>query len=190
LYFDHMISSRALAEISPLTPEQVYRRVHQPHVEGRYDAGELSTAEFIALLREVLDIPAQVPDERIEHAWADIFWENKPVSRLLPKLQSSYALVLLSNTNKLHFRFARLHFPVLAYFNHFVLSYEVGHCKPEPEIFQEALRRTHARPVEAVYVDDIAEYAQAAHRLGIHAIHYVPGETDFAKQLQALGIRV
>jgi len=46
----------------------------------------------------------------------------------------------------------------------------VGASKPDPIIYKEALEACKVRAQEAVYVDDIPSYAQAAERLGMRGI--------------------
>jgi FMN phosphatase YigB (HAD superfamily) len=188
LGFDHMIACRALARLGQVTAEEAYERVFRSGIEADYDGGQLSTPQFLNMLREVLAIPAQAPTADIEAAWGDIFWENEAVTAIVPNIHAVCTLVLLSNTNDIHWRFARSRFPVFGHFDHIVLSFEVGCRKPEVAIFQEALRRAGCVPAEAVFVDDIAEYADAARKLGLHALYYRPGETDLAQELRGLGV--
>lgn len=55
-------------------------------------------------------------------------------------------------------------------FEHRVLSYEVGYWKPDPEIYQLALKKLHVKPEEAVFIDDQEKNIIAAQKLGIHGI--------------------
>ena len=61
-----------------------------------------------------------------------------------------------------------------AYFPKAVRTYScsVGASKPDPLIFREALRACKVRAEEAVYVDDILAYVEAARRLGLSGIHF------------------
>jgi HAD superfamily hydrolase (TIGR01509 family) len=59
--------------------------------------------------------------------------------------------------------FLRL-FPVRIY------SCRVGASKPDPIIYKQALQACKVRAQEAVYVDDVPSYAQAAERLGVRGI--------------------
>ena len=66
-------------------------------------------------------------------AFADIFTPNTELWPILEKLKAEGSrLVLISNTNECHFDYALSHFAVLKLFDHFILSYEVGACKPSP----------------------------------------------------------
>lgn len=48
-----------------------------------------------------------------------------------------------------------------------VLSAEVGWAKPDPRIYQVALRRLHAAAGDALFVDDTASHVAAARALGL-----------------------
>ncbi len=54
-----------------------------------------------------------------------------------------------------------------ALFDAVILSFEVGVRKPEPGIYQAALRRSDAEPPDAVFVDDQTSYCDGARALGI-----------------------
>jgi putative hydrolase of the HAD superfamily len=54
-------------------------------------------------------------------------------------------------------------------FDAVLLSFEVGVAKPEPGIYEAALRAIDARPPETIFVDDQAEYCDGAAILGIEA---------------------
>ena len=59
---------------------------------------------------------------------------------MLEGLRRRYHLVLVSNTNALHFEMIRETYAhLLRHFDDLVLSYEVRAMKPQPEIFQAAL---------------------------------------------------
>jgi putative hydrolase of the HAD superfamily len=79
-----------------------------------------------------------------------------------------HRLLLLSNTNEFHFSFAKQHYPEMFHsFDDFVLSYEVGHAKPEPEIFHAALAKTKSPPSHCFYTDDIPAFIEAGTRVNI-----------------------
>ena len=59
-----------------------------------------------------------------------------------------------------------------ALFDSQTLSGVVGFSKPEREIYQIALDSLDVQPDEAIYVDDIPHYANAAEALGLHGIAY------------------
>ena len=107
----------------------------------------------------------------------------------LERLAKRYRLALLSNTDPIHvahlqstFAFFRL-FPVRIY------SCTVGVRKPNPLIYREALRACKVRASQAVYIDDIPAYVEAARVLGISGIHFQSPQ-QLVGDLRSLGIEV
>jgi HAD superfamily hydrolase (TIGR01509 family) len=92
---------------------------------------------------------------------------------MLEGLGRRYRLVLVSNTNALHFEMIRQTYGhLLRHFDDMVVSYEVRAMKPMPEIFHAAIECAACRPQECFYTDDIAAYVDAARRLGIDAVQF------------------
>ena len=88
------------------------------------------------------------------------------------QLRSRCRLALLSNTDPVHveclekqFAFGR-HFPVRIY------SCRVGASKPSPLVYRAALEGLGVTAQEAVYVDDIQEFVDAARKVGLDAIRF------------------
>lgn len=120
--------------------------------------------------------------------YSDIFRRNEDTIRLLRKLGKRHAIVLLSNTDKLHFqRWSELLGRDMKLFRQMVLSFEVHAAKPSPKIYLEAVKMLGARPGECVYIDDINEYVEAARAVGMKGIRFLSAgqlETD----LKELGL--
>lgn len=110
-------------------------------------------------------------DEAVLHrAGSDIFTFNPAILPVLKVLkQGGYRLVLMSNTNEVHFHWVRREYPVLDGFDDFVLSYEVGAMKPDPKIFEAAKAKIDCQPAECFYTDDIPEYIDAARQFDFDA---------------------
>lgn len=110
-----------------------------------------------------------VPMEEFRIAAADIFTPNWPMAALLKQLkEKGHRLFLLSNTNEIHFSFAKEHYKdMMKWFDDFILSYEVGHAKPEPEIFKAALAKANSSAESCFYTDDIPAFIEAATRVNI-----------------------
>jgi len=64
----------------------------------------------------------------------------------------------------------------------------VGASKPDPVIYREALRACKVRAEEAVYVDDVPVYVEAAQRLGMTGIVFQSPE-QLQSDLRDLGIQ-
>jgi putative hydrolase of the HAD superfamily len=61
------------------------------------------------------------------------------------------------------------------FFNEVICSEEIGKNKPSPEIFQYALSKAKAKPLESVMIgDDLEADIIGALNAGMHAIHFLP----------------
>ena len=128
--------------------------------------------------------------EQFVKAWNSIIVdENKETTWILERLRARYKLLVLTNTDPLHDTHIRNTWPVFNFIPHWVASYVVGFRKPDPRIFELALREADAQPRETVYIDDMAEHIETARHLGIPAIHFVDGLV-LERELQALGVHV
>jgi len=98
-------------------------------------------------------------------------------------------LVLLSNTNPIHFEMIRAAYPHLRHFHRLVLSHEVKAMKPAPEIYRAAIDAAQCRPEECFFTDDILEYVEGARLMGIDAVQFESRE-QIERELSARGIGV
>ena len=117
-----------------------------------------------ALVSDVLvRLEAQPPslDALFADLWAEFarpgVWELYPdVKPVIAKVANRYRLGVLSNfDSRLHTSLADL--GISHFFEHVVVSSEVGAEKPSPRMFAEALDRFDALPEEALHVGDEAE---------------------------------
>ena len=53
-----------------------------------------------------------------------------------------------------------------------VISSRVGHCKPEPEIYEHLLTTYGLDPLQTVFIDDVEANVDAAAAFGILAIRF------------------
>ena len=90
----------------------------------------------------------------------------------LADLAKKYKLALLSNTDPVHVEYMEATYEFFSLFPVRVYSCAVGATKPNPIIYREALRGCRVQAPEAVYIDDIPAYVEAARGLGMQGIHY------------------
>lgn len=108
---------------------------------------------------------------------------------LFESLSPRYRLALLSNTDPIHVRHLEATYSFFTYFPSRIYSCAVGASKPAPLIYREALRAVKARAEEALYIDDIAAYVEAAQRLGMKAIQF-QSPAQLASALKSFGVDV
>src|SRR6058998_4369334 len=84
-------------------------------------------------------------------------WELYPeVPGVLEKLQPRFQLAVISNFDG-RLRFILEHLGISKYFAHVLVSSEIGADKPDPEIFQRALKVMGLKPSEVLHVGDDSE---------------------------------
>jgi len=177
----------AAAKLSPFSVDEMPRVISRAKLAGPYERGEISNKQFHRRFCEALEMSLDY--DRFEHLWGDMFQlETLLPDELFKELARNYRLLLLSNTNDIHFRFIRERYPVLRHFDDFVLSYEVGVMKPDAGIYAEAVRRAGAAAAECFFVDDKQVNVDAARKAGIDAVRFQGRET-FERQLRERGIR-
>ena len=98
--------------------------------------------------------------------------KNKDMEKLLHKLKKRYQLVLLSNTDKIHFDYIKAKYKILNIFDDLIVSYKVGYKKPNPFIYLKAIKKSKTLLNSILYIDDIPEFVLVAKFFGIKSIQY------------------
>lgn len=98
-----------------------------------------------------------------------------------------YRVYMLSNYGKNTFAEAKRTFSFLEHADGMVISYEIKHIKPEPEIYEELIRRYGVEPDKAVFIDDLQPNVDAAKKLGFHAIRFTTKQEVEDALAQMLG---
>lgn len=184
VFHDNGLLFRRLGERAGLPPAEAERRL----AGAGWTAANRGLLGAEGIRREVCGaLGVELPAGEFNALWSSHFAVHEAVLPRVEGLVGRVKLVLLSNTNVLHAAFLRPRLPVLERFDHLVLSCEVGHVKPEPAIYQEALRHAGCEPHEAAFFDDLPEFVQAANALGLRG-HLFTTAAAFDAQLTALGL--
>ena len=160
-----------MAELCRHSPEEIPKRIGATDLVRRFESGQVPPEQFVEQLCEILSL-------RMEYAhfceiWSSIFLPDTLVPEsLIEGLSRRYRMLLLSNTNAIHFKMVRENYPLLRHFDDYVLSYEVGALKPSARIYEEAIARAQCAPGECFFTDDIAEYVTAARQAGMDAVQF------------------
>ena len=178
---------RALAGMTRYRADELPEIISRANLAGPYERGELSNDEFHRQFCAALDL--DLAYEPFEGLWGDMFVTEPFLQKhFFEGLARRYRLILLSNTNDIHYRFIREQYPMLGLFDDFVLSYEIGVMKPDPGIYEEAIRRAGAPAGECFFVDDKQINVDAARRAGIDAECF-ESRDELERQLRDRGIQ-
>jgi putative hydrolase of the HAD superfamily len=171
IHFDFKRGYRALEGLCPYPAAEIPKRIGQTDLVERFETGLVEPRDFVEQFSRLLDL--QLDYNRFCEIWSCIFTDILIPESLLEALAPRYRLLLLSNTNALHFAMLRETYGhLLRHFDHLILSYEVKALKPQPAIYREALQQAGCLPGECFYTDDIRAYVAAARELGIDAVQF------------------
>ncbi|HLD50504.1 MAG TPA: HAD family phosphatase [bacterium] len=187
LNYDAYKAANCFAKACKVPRIKVWIHFFTSPTEKAYTRGHISSREFYSHAKQVLKFPVNYPT--FKHYWNDIFTENKGMDGLLAKLRRRYPLYLISNTNALHFNHIKEKFRILRHFKKTFPSHEVGHRKPEPEIYEKVLAKIRLKPGETVFIDDVPKFVKGARSAGMHAIRF-RNKKQLIRDLAKLGVKV
>ncbi len=184
--FDLRRAYGALEACSTVPVAEMASRLRISNLAAEYECGRLDDLAFYEAIRNLLELRCAY--EEFCTIWNSIFLPPTMVpEQLLANLKKSYTLLLLSNTNAIHFRYLQQHYPHIAHFHFKTLSHEAGAQKPDASIYRQALATAEVDPCEVFFTDDLQENIDAARALGIDAERFVDVES-LEGHLRARGI--
>ncbi len=170
-----------------LTPQEVWSAIQNDPRWLDWQEGRISPRDWHLHLTKRLG--ASLSFDQFSEVWNRALDPNPIHSEsFLENLSRNYRLALLSNTDPIHMSHEEVRFPFFRFFPIRIYYYRVGASKPNPVIYRQALQACKVRAEEAVYVDDVAAYAQAARGLGMAGIVFQSPE-QLQSDLRSLGIR-
>ena len=185
--FDFSRGYQALEKLCCHPAAEIPKRIGATGLVHRFETGLIEPRDFVAQISRALDL--DITYEEFCEIWSSIFLPDTLVPEsLVAGIGARYRMLVLSNTNAIHFRMVRQSYPVLRHFHDMVLSYEVKAMKPSPAIYQEAIARAKCRPEECFYTDDIPAYVEAARHEGIDAVQF-ESRDQLERELAARGVR-
>lgn len=168
VFFSHELMCRQIGSLCGRTGEEIHQLLIESGVQWDYERGRISPEQFHDWLQSETQCSVDFAD--LNRAGANIFCLNEAIVPVLDQLKArGLRLVLLSNTCQTHFDWVWQHFDVLQRFDACVTSCGVGAMKPEPAVFEAAMREINCRPDECFYTDDIPQYVAAGRSHGLVA---------------------
>ena len=170
--FDLRRAYGALEAVSPLSIPEMATRLSSNGLVTDYECGRIEDGPFCEAICRLLEMDCGYT--RFCEIWNSIFLPPTLVPEsLLAALRERYTLLLLSNTNGIHFRFLEQNYPHIAHFHHRTLSHEAGAQKPNPEIYRKALEQAGVEPASVFFTDDLAENIEAAKQMGMDGEQFI-----------------
>lgn len=177
--------SRCIASFEALGISDIRKFITSTYLqEGvfrKIEEGSITPDEFRSGIKRLTSL--DITDRQIDEAWIAML-ADIPAAKLelLLELRKKYNVMLLSNTNAIHWdwickeRFSyKGHVPG-DYFNRCYLSHQLGMVKPFPEIFRYVIQDASICPEETLFIDDAVPNCQTAASLGFKTYTPAAGE--------------
>src|SRR5580765_120215 len=177
---------QGLASGSSLTPSELWAAIEKDPRWSDWQEGRIAPHDWYLHLAQRLG--GGLSFEQFTEAWNRAL-DPAPIHNdaFFEKLSKRYRLALLSNTDPIHVRQLESTYDFFAFFPARIYSCAVGASKPNPLIYRQALRAVKARAEEALYIDDVAAYVEAAKGLGLGGIQF-QSPAQLAFDLKTLGV--
>ncbi|HEX4542160.1 MAG TPA: HAD family phosphatase [Candidatus Acidoferrum sp.] len=181
-------ATSGLAEGITLSPEEIWSALQKDPLWPDWQEGRVSPRDWHLHLARRLG--GKLSFEQFVEVWNRAL-DPQPIQddAFLQRLSKRYKLAVLSNTDPLHVAHMESTYGFLSYFPVRIYSCRIGASKPNPLIYKEALQACKVRSEEAIYIDDVAAYAEAADRLGMRGIVFKSPD-ELQSELRHLGIAV
>lgn len=186
LHFDFAPAFKKLSAACPKTPNEIDDYFRRSGLEVLYDGGKISSREFYREVKKGLGHRLNFAE--FKEAWNEIFKPNDRVISLISKLKNRARLVILSNTNAMHFEYIAKRYPVLNHFDKHILSYKEKVRKPDERIYRAAIRACRAKPHEILYIDDRLDLTEAAREIGLHTFTFKNNADELIQRMKKLDI--
>jgi len=184
--FDYDVAAQRLLKISPHPLSEISNVLSEPQLLFEFETGRLSAIEYYKIICDALEM--QISLDEFRSLWGSMFLPEPLVSEeFLQNLKRKNRLILLSNTNEIHFDYLVERFPILNQIEERLLSYRVGYMKPDPQIFQLAIEKAGGVPENIFFADDRHENVEGARAAGIQAIQF-KSEMQLRQELNDRGV--
>jgi FMN phosphatase YigB (HAD superfamily) len=178
--FDYTIAARKIAARSSHAPQDLHAFLGSSPLLAEYESGRLNRQKFYEAVRDAIGFHGDLAE--FGGYFAEIFSEMSGMIALQAELrQRGFQTYIFSNTNDLAIEHVRRDFPFFNNFDGYILSYEVGAMKPQPEIYAAMEKMCGRNGADLIYLDDRAENIAAGAARGWRTIlHESPGQTRAA----------
>jgi glucose-1-phosphatase len=176
----------ALASGLALSPEELWHSIEKDPRWRDWQEGRISAHDWHLHMNKLFG--GELPFPAFTETWNQVL-HPEPLQdpAFLQKLAKKYKLALLSNTDPVHVAHMESRYDFFSLFPVRVYSCAVRATKPSPIIYREALRGCRVQAHQAIYIDDIPAYVEAARSLGMQGICYTSPD-QLQSELANLGV--
>jgi len=167
--FEFNRAYREMETLTGLDAAEIRNRLAATNLFRQFETGLMEPEAFSKDVMRVLGFECELPE--FDRIWNSIFLPETLIpEQAIEDLASRYRLIIVSNTNQLHFEMLKSTYPIFRYFFGYTLSYQVRAMKPDPAFYAAALRMAECLPHECVFIDDLLENVDGAKLAGFDGI--------------------
>jgi glucose-1-phosphatase len=135
-----------------------------------FEMGSLNSIQFRK--KVINDYCLDVNEEEFDAIWNTMLVGVYPDSvNILTEYKKKYRLLLLSNTNEIHYnRFKSECSELFSIFERVYLSFEIGMRKPGEDIFEYVLKDSALEATECLFIDDSKVNIKGAEYVGMNTV--------------------
>ncbi len=179
--FDYAILTQRLSRLAgfEIDPEMVSR---MEELNSFMQIGQLTWEQAIKTMNRLMDVEIR---EKDWHAlYCGVFQQEiSGMRETLTHLKKKYRLVVLSNTDQIHWSYLLRHFPIYQLLDGWIVSHQEKVAKPDPVIYRILMERHCEGHFPAFFTDDLSENVFAARELGWRAEIFVNSH-QFREQIE------
>jgi len=164
-------TAEALGFLSAPKQDQMWSKVAHWDLHLEFERGKVTPEHFFTQMRSELSLEKE--HDLIE-AWNKLIVGPLPQAEtIFDKYKNKLPILALSNTNKTHYDHLIEKFSISKKFNHFLTSFDLGHRKPDPEIYLAAAEFANVKPERSLFIDDNLSNVECAKKLGFKSYQTV-----------------
>ena len=168
--FDIDLACAQVAAVAGTTAKHVKTFLYQDGLEHRFESGDIDFEQLHGLFQTQMGRDFSLA--KLRHACANMFSPIQDSIALMRFLQESkqVPLILLSNTNHVHWEFICEQYGIHHFFDAHILSFRERSMKPDPKIYRAAIAAAGCAAEECFFADDLAANVAGAKTVGIDAV--------------------
>jgi glucose-1-phosphatase len=185
--FDFSIAAGKIMQQSPLSPDEVTQEFYRLNgLIDEYETGSIDSETFFTRMKAEYRFEGSIAELR--EIWCGVFSPLDEHIQMAKCLAQFYPLALISNTSEAHITYLESQYDFFPIFRKKFYSHEVRCMKPNPEIYDHALKEMGADKFESLFIDDREENVEAVATRGWQTIHLRP-DVDLRLALQSYDLR-
>ncbi len=180
-----------IAELEKLNvPREEAERVFlkSPEMNQLYKTGKMTDSEFWGWAAKEWRL--EMTPEELVNLLIKGYERDEAVLETVKKVrENGYKTLICSNNFPARVEGLQKKFGFLDNFDATVISYQIGHPKPNREIFEALVKKAGVRAEEIVFADDNENNLIGAREAGINAFFYENFD-QFKEELKKLGVKI